>query len=413
MKDLLLFVPVDDFALAQYEFIPTGVLSIASYLTPSVQTDILHKRVEDIPNNYAVYGVSATTNQYPIAREALHRIRKIAPQARVVLGGPHLNTESCVQECLKDDWDYLVVGEGERVLLEIIDRNVSTRVVQGKPIEDLDELHPLFFSKLNMQAYNFPLRRDLKCINVMTSRGCPYRCAFCSTAGTKLRQRSPENVILELQILKNQYGFDSFMFVDDTMSINRPRFREILKGVKELNIKWRSYGRVNVLNREDLELMAESGCLEVAIGVESGSQKILDLIRKGTNVQENIKFAHMCREIGIKCNAMLIVGLPGETRETIRKTQEWMEQARPEAFGYNIFFPFPDAPVRTDPAFEDLITIYDYDWDEAVTKAKSIDKCFVSTPTLTREDILNEYKRNFELFVSITGFDPRKRGTRK
>jgi radical SAM superfamily enzyme YgiQ (UPF0313 family) len=299
--------------------------------------------------------------------------------------------------------------------MESILRGEATeQVIQGKMITDLDSLPQLPFHKINLSQYNFPLQDNLRCINVLTARGCPYHCAFCSTSNTKLRQRSPEHVQEELLTLKDKYNFNSFMFVDDTLSLRKTRYHQILSNLKNLNVKWRSYGRVNALNRKDLELMADSGCLEVAIGIESGSQYILDMIRKETDVQANIDFSLLCRDVGIKCNAMMMIGLPGEDRNTIAATEAWVRVARPQAFGYNIFLPFPDSPIQQEyeSYFKQYITLYPYDWEEAVTKAKSIEKCFVSTPSLSREEILNEYHRNFELFVSLTGFDPRKRGTR-
>lgn len=415
MKDLLLFVPIDEFALAQYEFIPIGLVSIASYMEQfGFSVDILHGLYKDIPAGYKYYGVSTTTNQYPIAQQALRFIKQMEPKAKTMLGGAHLNAEQCQKECLLDDWDFLVVGEGEQAVLDILSGQIKDRLIQGTLFTDLNVLPLLNYSKLDIRKYNFPLQEGLHCINVMTSRGCPYRCAFCSTAGTKLRQFSAEKVCADLKHLNTIYGFDSFMFVDDTISVNRKRYREILAQLKSLNIKWRSYGRVNALNEEDLILMKESGCLEVALGIESGSQKLLDLIRKGTSAKRNLEFVKLCKKIGIKANCMIIIGLPNESRETIQETEQWIREAQPECFGYNILFPFPDSPlIKEYSFFKDFITIYPYDWQEAATKAKSIDRSFVSTPFLSREEILSEYKRNFDLFVSITKFDPRNRKNRK
>ena len=412
MKDILLFTPIDENVRGQREFVPLGLLYISSYLSSKgFEVDILHDTFDKIKPGYKFYGISSTTSQYSRCKRALNFIRKIEPTAKVILGGAHLNAPISVKVGLNDGWDYLVIGEGEEAVLRILTDPTLDRVVHGTMILDLDSLPFPDYNKLNLNDYSFPIGDGSKCINIITSRGCPYACAFCSTSRTKLRQRSPDNILEEINLLKSKYQFESFMFVDDTMSIKKQRYLSILDGLKQINTKWRSYGRVNVLDRECLENMVDSGCLEVAIGVESGNQEILDLIGKGTNVQKNIEFTNLCRDIGLKCNAMIIVGLPNESPKTIQDTRYWVEKARPAAFGYNILFPFPDSPlVRDYNIWKDKITIYPYDWDFAFTKAANkVQQCYVSTPYLSREEILQAYQSNFDAFVSITGFDPRIR----
>jgi anaerobic magnesium-protoporphyrin IX monomethyl ester cyclase len=418
MKDLLLFVPVDYFALAQFEYIPTGPLYLASFISEAgYDVDVLHGTVDEIKAGYKFYGISVTTATYSVGVAALKRIREIQPEAIVITGGPHYNAQLCIDLSLKDDWNFIVVGDGENGLLDIMNgkASASSRVVNGVEIEDLDSLPMPAFDKIDIMKYNYPLRDGIRCINMLTSRGCPFRCQFCSTSKRKLRQRSPENVIKEVDILTKKYGFNGIMFADETMSLNLGRYHGIMKELESYNIKWRSLVRTNAIPHTSLENMRRSGCIEAGPGIESGNQSILNMMRKGTKVKDNIAWVRACEEAGIRCTPSVIIGLPGETPDTIKDTYEFFKLSKPTAFAYNIFMPFPDSPIyqNYESFYKKYITIYPYEWDDCICKAKKITKCFVSTPELSREKILEEYYKYYDIFADMTGFDPRKRGNRK
>jgi radical SAM superfamily enzyme YgiQ (UPF0313 family) len=415
MKDLLLFVPLDDFAKAQYEYIPLGVLYLASFIEEAgFEVDVVHGRTEDIKSGYRYYGVSSTTAQYSYALDALKRIKEIEPIAKTIVGGPHFKAEECLNEACGHGWDHVVIGDGEFPLLHILTGQISDIAIWGTTVEDLDSYPLPAFHKLNLSKYNYPLRNDLKCINLLTSRGCPYECQYCSTSKTKLRYHSPDRVLEMAETLMG-YGFNSFMIADDNMSMNKNRFYDILSGLESLDVKWRSLIRAETINQTGLEKMVRSGCVEVGPGIESGSQKILDIVKKRSKVDRNLKFIQDCENAGIRCVPSFIIGLPGETSETVKDTYEFMKKAKPSAFAYNILMPFPDSPIyqKKDTEFKDLITIYPYTWDDCVTKCKKITQCFVSTPSFSREQILEEYYKYYDIFADMTAFDPRKRGNRK
>lgn len=230
MKDLLLFAPLDDFVpgKAQHEFVPLGLLYLCSYVEQfGFDVDVLHGNIPEIRDGYRFYGISSTTGQYSMALQAKYRIRAIQPDAKIILGGPHLNAPEYVEESLGHGWDFLVIGDGEIRLRDILMGWPSGRVLFGIPIDDLNSLPFPAYYKIDMNKYNFPLRDGLKCINMITSRGCPFKCNFCTTSNKKFRKRSVENVIQEVDLLTNKYGFNSLMFVDDTMS---PTPREEEKG---------------------------------------------------------------------------------------------------------------------------------------------------------------------------------------
>lgn len=416
MKDLLLFTPLDEFATAQREFVPLGLLYLCSYVEQfGFEVDVLHERVSEIKDGYRFYGVSSATGQYSMALEAKDRIREIQPDAKIILGGAHLNASEHLKESLKHGWDFVVVGDGEIPLKNILMGVISEKVIYGEPIDDLNSLPLPAYHKINLLKYNFPLRDGIKCINMITSRGCPFKCNFCSTSNKRFRKRSVENIIQEVDLLVNTYGFNGLMFVDDTMSVDRQHYHDTLKELVSFNIKWRSYARTSTITFEGLERMVRSGCIECAPGIESGSQSILDLIEKSTNAEYNIEWCKRCEEIGIVCNPSLIIGLPTESPETLRMTYNFVREVRPRAFSYNILLPLLEAPIyiQRETKYKDLITIYPYSWDDCRTKTKKITNCFVSTPSFSREQILQQYYQYYDIFAEITGFDPRQRGIRK
>ena len=417
MKDILLFTPLDDFAKAQHEFVPLGLLYLCSYLEQfGFEVDVLHGKIDEIKDGYRFYGISSVTGQYSMALEALRRIREIQPDAKVILGGAHLNAYEYRKESLGHGWDFLVAGDGEIPLRNILFGEEDRQVIYGDPINDLDSLPLPAYHKIDLSKYNFPLRDGIRCINLITSRGCPFKCNFCATAGRTFRKRSVENVIKEVDLLVNKYGFNGLMFVDDTMSVDRQRYHDILTDLEAFNIKWRCYARTTTITLEGLDKMARSGCIECAPGIESGNQSILNLIEKGTSVDHNMDWCIYCEEIDIVCNPSLIIGLPSESPETVALTYDFMRKLKPRAFSYNIFLPLYDSQIylqRKTNKYRDRITIYPYTWDDCRSKTKKVTQCFVSTPTLSRERILEEYYRNYDAFAEITGFDPRQRGTRK
>ncbi|MEN6487267.1 MAG: radical SAM protein [Smithella sp.] len=414
MKDLLLYTPLDDFASTQYEFVPLGLLYLSSYASAAgYSVDVVHGRTDDLKLGYKHYGISATSCQYSMAKHALDRIRELQPDAIVILGGHHLNSPQCVQECSKHGWDYLVIGEGETALREILAGKHIPGVVLGSPIQDLDRIPFPAYDKLDMSLYNYPLREGLRCINIVTSRGCPFKCIFCSSSRSSYRQRSAENIFAEIEMLISEYHFNAFTFLDDMMSINTKRYFSILSGLEEFDVKWKAHGRTTTITFEGLERMARAGCIECSPGIESGDQSLLNLICKGTNVKDNLNWCKVCEGVGIKCSPFIIIGLPNESFKTIEATRIFMEESKVTAFSYNILMPFPDSPLYLNYArYRQYITIHSYSWDDCIVKSKKMQKCFVSTPFLTKTQILDEYYKNYDLFASVTNYDPRRRGCR-
>lgn len=425
-KSILLISPLEEFLLNPKEFMPLGVLYLSSYLKKlGYNVDVLHGNTEDIKKEYDYYGISSSTPQYPKAKKFLDFIRGINPKANVILGGAHTTSPHCANDSLKDGFDYIVQGQGEKALLSIIKGFSQKGIIKGTPLnnQELDNLIP-DRNALNISEYGYPLENG-KAATLITTRGCPYKCSFCSSSDCDLTFRSSKKVLEEINSLVNESGFDRLLFLDDSFTIKRQRITEILSGLSNYNILYRCYARAdNSSDNSLLQLMKNSGCIELGAGIESGSQEILDLTNKFTKVKDNIDFIKRAQEIGIDINAFVMIGLPGENRKTIEETREFMEFTHPNKFGYNIFTPYPDCPIVLNyekpftrgpyfgKSFKDFITLYPMPYEKTIAKSQSIDHCFVSTPDLSREEIIQAYHQEFEKLVNITGFDPRKRGDR-
>ncbi|MBU0666232.1 MAG: B12-binding domain-containing radical SAM protein, partial [Nanoarchaeota archaeon] len=250
--------------------------------------------------------------------------------------------------------DIIVIGEGEETFKELVEsfenkkkdfskikgiwykkNGVWWKNIARKPIENLNQFEFPAFHMLEMNKY-FDLWHSLDCINpklkgtnIVASRGCPYNCSYCQPTlrkifGNKYRIRSPENVVAELKELKKRYEINTFFLHDDTFTIYKDwvkKFCDLLKKEK-LKFLWSCNSRINNLkDKEMLKFMHESGLRMIHIGIESGSQRILDEIyNKGINISDVQKVIDSAKDIGIKTLAFFMLGAPGETEKEIKQT---------------------------------------------------------------------------------------------
>jgi len=263
-------------------------------------------------------GVSITTPLVKEANEVIKLTREFCPSARIIIGGPHVSALKG-----KDlDYDIAVLGEGETLIKKIIENDVkSGSVLYESPIENLDEIP--FPKRVSRGPYNLKYDFENQILaSVMTSRSCPYQCIYCSSKsifGRKLRLRSPENVIKELEELKNDYGVNSVIFLDDCFTFDRERVKKIcsLMIKKDLGIKWWIDTRCDHVDKELLRLMKKAGCKHICYGVEAGSQEVLDRIKKNITVDKIKKAFKITKEVGINVECNIMIGHLDETEEEI------------------------------------------------------------------------------------------------
>lgn len=278
-------------------------------------------------------------------------VREVAPQAKIVVGGPHA-TAFPGHIFIKTPADYVVRGEGEetfRELLKALAFGSDLGRVQGlayrdgdsftltepRPfIQDLDKLPNILHEQFVYDNYGGLHDTALKSAAVITSRGCPFKCSFCSSAvywGNKYRTRSVANVIREVESLYHDHGIRALLFFDDNLTIDRSRCLALSSALTDLKLDlvWAAEGSVKV-DRELLSAMKRAGCYRLDFGVESGSPDVLKRINKPFSVEDTRRAFALCRETGIRPNSYLLIGSPGETKETISQTVQLMREIQPD-----------------------------------------------------------------------------------
>lgn len=351
----------------------------ASALT---RDEALRQAVDFAPD---VIGLTATTLEVAAAARFADELRLHLPALRVVVGGPHVS--AVPEETLQrfPAFDLAVVGEGEETLCELLDSldhgrdlvNVAGLVLRDgaqlcatgrRPyLEDLDRLPLPAWDLLHRFPHGFmppafKVRR-LPAASLVTSRGCPNRCIFCdrSVFGDSCHGYSATAVVTMIQELYERYGVREIAFEDDTFVTFRPRLIEICRQLVALplELSWSCLGRVNHVDAETLALMKQAGCWQISFGIESGSQPILDIVRKNATLQQIRRAVELCREAGIKSKGFFIVGHPGETTQSLRQTIDFALDLPLDDLSVTMLTPFPGTELY-DRAAE--FGQFDADW---------------------------------------------------
>jgi len=381
-------------------------------------------------NEFDAFGIAMLTIMYSQTIALSNIIKKIYPQARIIVGGPHPSAHGNAKEILEKEnvIDYAVMGEAEKTFAELLDvieeeketyeelskiegiafRN-KNNVLITKPretVKDLDEFPIPDRSLLDMKLYrpSVSYYRKLPAYIILTSRGCGYRCTFCSKVFDKeFRFHSPDRVIEEMKILIEDYGAKEIVFRDDTFTMRFDWTKEVCEKIIEegLNnkIKWSCMTRVSLVTPELLKLMKEAGCWGIHFGVESGSQRLLDMIKKDVTIKQIKNAFKWCREAGIETRAFMMLGLPTETRDESLKTIQFAKELDADWAQFTITTPYPGTELY-DQAMELGELHGPKDWDNYQTWSGFSDHELVWTPKGRKSDELKELQRRalFEFY---------------
>lgn len=387
MKALLVnpFVPLKHFygRYARFGAVlpPYGLACIASYLRRHGKlVDVLDANrlalpvatvVERVQRAEAgIVGLYATTVGYGFACELARAIQRARPDVKLILGGPHAIGERGNVLATNPDFDFCCGGEGESLMLRLLDCLETGKADLGgisglcwrrgdqvvvNPVTDVVELDEIPSPSREIDDFTgyhqkiFAYRRT-PFTNIQMTRGCPFKCVFCSspiylkTVQTgRLRFHSIDWLDQELDYLVNHRGIREIYFVDDTFNVKRDRVHAICDLIirKYPTLIWSCNFEVKIASREMLEHMKRAGCWSVMIGVESGSQEILDRIKKGITIEEVLRVSDWCHELGLMGRASFIIGHPGETRETVNQTLDLARRVRLPFVTFSLMTPFP------------------------------------------------------------------------
>ena len=357
--------------------IPLGLFSLAAFLRQQgYRVDAVDAEARGLgPEAVASYaregrfdavGISTTTPIFHRAVELARTIKQTIAHVPVIVGGPHVSALPFESLTVCEAFDYAIPHEGEVTLSEtlaMIEAEGDPKSVQGlvyrrdgrvvanpsRPyVEDLDTLpFPAYDLIPDLAMYRpAPFNyRKRPVVNVMTSRGCPNECTFCAKAtfGRRVRMRSAESVVDEIEMLIKRYGVREIAFVDDTFTLRRERIYEVFEqaGRRGLRFPWSCKTRIDTVDESLLRYMKAQGCWYVALGVESGDERILTEIRKNIRLQDVERVVDLSHRAGLVTKGYFMIGHPGESPATIRATSRLARRLKLDQVAVSLNTPMP------------------------------------------------------------------------
>lgn len=319
-------------------------------------------------------GITMLTPMYEVVKRLAGDLKQAMPSVKIILGGAHATALS--KETLEDiePADYICIGEGENTIVDLADylsdsikgdiskinglawRNTDGRIIFNQPRQfekDLDKLPAPAQHLLPMAQYHLTASRVKNsdyCPTLIIARGCPFNCAFCSHPfGRSFRHHSVDRIISEIKNLIEKYHISQLNFEADTLTVDKNFLSELCQAlIKEdfhQRINWTCESRINTVDEGLLRLMKQAGCWQISYGIESGVQRLLDLINKGVTIEEIERVVALTKKIGITIRGFFILGLPTETAEESWQTINFAKKLDPLWAQFTIAVPYPGTPL--------------------------------------------------------------------
>lgn len=368
-------------------------------------------RLRDKLTHDDILTIAITTTLYvsvdPIL-EIVSFLRSHNRKAKIIVGGPHIHNQAVMldEEALRAEFDYIgadiyvVSQEGERTLVDVINAlksgsslaqvdNIAyregSRFVRTPSVAESNSLEQ------NMVDYRlFPTNDFGEFVSLRTAKSCPFSCAFCGfpTRAGKYTYLGVDLVESEFDAIRDIGGVTTLTFTDDTFNVPKPRFKELMRMMirNRYGFKWNSYLRCDHVDEECVELMKESGCEGVFLGMESGSETILEQMNKTARSKDYLRVIPLLRDAGIITHTNLIVGFPGETMETFRETLEVIEKARPDFYRAQLWYADSTTPVwnrRQELGIKGSCFNWSHRTMDAATASALVDELFLSVRNST------------------------------
>lgn len=386
-----------------------------------------------------VFGITSTTPQMPSASILAGIIRRTRPEAKIILGGPHPTLvlaavkkerlpgrgpgrATRAKEELEKVFDVIVAGDGEQAIFEALKDDAPKWVDGDDPKgmlfltnEKLNELPFPARHLVDVESYHYSID-GVPATSLIAQLGCPFGCGFCGGRNSpmlrRVRMRSTKNVIEEVSHLYKSYGVKGFMFYDDELNVN-PQMVELMNAIektqKDFGVEFRLRGFVKsqLFTDEQADAMYRAGFRWLLTGFESGSERILKNINKRATQAENTRCSEIAKRHGLKVKALMSIGHPGESRETLKDTRDWLLATKPDDFDVTIITPYPGSPYYDDAkraASGDWVYTYPENGDklfaEEVDYFKTADyykgdpnggyKSYVYTDHLSKDELVSE-----------------------
>ncbi|PIV19176.1 MAG: hypothetical protein COS41_01885 [Elusimicrobia bacterium CG03_land_8_20_14_0_80_50_18] len=368
-----------------------------------------------------IVGISTPTPVFNHVAAIAKIIKNINPGIFVIAGGPH--PSAFPEEAINTGFiDFAVRGEGELTFYELaamiaggcddygrikgIAYKKNDKVIltgERELIEDIDSIPFPARDLFNLDSYyQAPTKKvsNFKSTSILTSRGCPYDCMHCISKliwRRRVRYRGVKTVVDEIEECVKKYGIREFNFYDDTFTLNKKRVIDICRTITErkLDIAWICFGRINIIDKEMLEEMKKAGCRKISFGLESGSQKILDIMRKNTTVDMGRKAVKAASDAGLSVHASFMLGNIGETHETIRQTIDYAKELDLDNATFFLTTPFPGTDLYTE-ALKSGCLAGNLSWEDFAPLTKS--NPILVQNNITQDELIAWQKRAFKEF---------------
>jgi len=377
---------------------PVSYLSIAAYIRQfGIRTGILDAEIEGFDDETVldiversgakIIGLTAMSSYYKHALRLARKIKELDAEIKIVIGGIHIS--SLPDDVMKEDvFDFGIIGEGEISFYKLSDAILngkdykkikglmyknSSKVVnngEGEIIMNLDDIPRYAYDLIPVEKYRATpaVSIEKKSITMYTRRGCPFNCIYCASSviSKKTRALSAKRVFDDIVWAKEKYGIKEIIFWDDSFTMDRQRIIDLCNLIIEhnLDIIWTIETRADLIDEELLKIMKNAGLWCIFFGVESGNDKVLKIVKKGETKETIRKAFNMCYKLGIATRASFILGLPGDTEETMQDTINFAKELNSEVTQFQITVPFPGSELFED--YKKYGTIPDMDfskWD--------------------------------------------------
>lgn len=315
---------------------------------------------------FDVVGIGGLTSTYKYVKWLANMIKELKPYIPIIAGNM-VSTAHPELLLRNSKVDIAVIDEGELTIKELVSaiskgldlgavkgiyyKNNARGIIKAPPRERITNLDSLPFPAWDLFPMEVYLHNStqsavmgLRMMNISSERGCPYECTFCSHPfGRKIYMRSAKSIVNEIKELKKRYRVKLISFIDDLFIVDEKRVLEFCDRIisDNLNIRWAATGRANLVNNNLLRRMRKAGCVELGYGFESGSQTVLDKLKKRVTVKQAEEAVRMTQKAGIKVAGTFIFGMPGETRDTIKETLEFIKRTRVPTYRFFYATPYP------------------------------------------------------------------------
>lgn len=428
-----LLIPPSAFLLDERVFISLGILKIAAVLEQAnyevevVDLSGIHNYTEVLQQHLLtssarIFGITATTPQMPQVNDIVSSIRTFKSGSKIIFGGPHVTLVHTAAEkeiannfhgraakaleSLKQSFDVLISGDGEKAIFPALEMN-SPKLINANRRNSMYFLSNTEFDKalpparhlIDLQSYHYSID-GIPATSIIGQLGCPFSCGFCGGRESPclriVRVRSIQSIISEIKHVYETYSLAGFMFYDDELNVN-PHFMDLLEALYNLKehygvpFHFRGFIKAELFNEKQAGAMYKAGFRWILSGFESGSPRILSNIRKRATIEDNTRCVKIAQQSGLKVKALMSIGHPGESSETIAQTEKWIMSSKPDDLDVTIITPYPGTAYY-DYAIPGNDNVWIYTIPENGDRLYSFEVDYTTTAVYYKGDPVNGYK---------------------